>query len=151
MSRISKNNIYEFCNSSINKRISLLKAQMAQIENALTSETKSSAGDKHETGRAMLQLEREKLGKQLWEAEKTEQLLRRIPLSTPSDRVVLGSLVQTDMGFYYIAISVGKVELSEQTVFCISAQTPMAQKLLGMTLGESFWMNEIEQTVLAIF
>ena len=151
MKNPSKKELYASCETFVTEQIDRIRKNIAQIENALTSETKSSAGDKHETGRAMLQLEREKLGKQLWEAEKTAQLLRRIPLSTPSDRAVLGSLVQTDTGFYYIAISAGKVELNGQTVFCISARTPIAQKLLGRTIGGSFWMNEIEQTVLAIF
>ena len=40
---------------------------MKEIKEALFEEIKSSVGDKHETGRAMLQLEREKVGNQFYE------------------------------------------------------------------------------------
>ena len=51
---------------------------MQSNQEALDSESKSSAGDKHETGRAMLQLEMEKAGQQLQEVEKMKLILEKI-------------------------------------------------------------------------
>ncbi|MEO1011932.1 MAG: 3-oxoacyl-ACP synthase [Bacteroidota bacterium] len=150
MSHIAKKELYDFCVVFATDRLARLNAQIAGIGNALAAETKSSAGDKHETGRAMLQLEREKLGKQLLEAERMLLTVQRIPLSTSADRVVPGSLVQTDNQFYYIAISAGKYEVCGQIFFCVSPGTPVAQKLLGRMVGELFIMNKKEQTILTI-
>lgn len=65
-----KKDAYNFCVLFVNERLARIQGQIKELETALTSETKSSAGDKHETGRAMIQLEREKLGQQLAELEK---------------------------------------------------------------------------------
>ncbi|MEM9142022.1 MAG: 3-oxoacyl-ACP synthase [Bacteroidota bacterium] len=124
---------------------------MAQIRDTLKEETKNSAGDKHETGRALLQLEREKLGQQLQEAEKLQRVMERIPISsTPPERVVSGSLVQTDKNHYYVGISAGLCTKDTQAVFCISPRTPIGQQLLGKKVGDYFTMNGQMQTILAI-
>ena len=49
----------------VNQRADTVHQIIRSNQNALNSETKSSAGDKHETGRAMLQLEMEKASQQL--------------------------------------------------------------------------------------
>jgi len=75
-----KQKLFDFCEEFINERIDRIESYIREIEGALASETKSSAGDKHETGRAMIQLEREKLGQQLSEAEKMKSILTRIQI-----------------------------------------------------------------------
>ena len=64
-----KRQLYSQCVDFVEERLSNIQNQIRAIQESLTSETKSSAGDKHETGRAMLQLEREKAGQQLAEVE----------------------------------------------------------------------------------
>lgn len=145
-----KEDLYKFCQEYIDARISRIQGQITEVKSALTSESKSSAGDKHETGRAMLQLEREKLGQQLLEAEKLEQLLRKVPTNTPNNRVVLGSLVKTASATYYIAISAGKFQKDGAVIFCISANTPIAKLLLGKTTGDTIIFNGIEAKILTI-
>jgi hypothetical protein len=70
-----KKELYNQCFSFIENRLLTVKKTMAEIQESLLSETKSSAGDKHETGRAMLQLEREKAGNQLVEIIKIKDNL----------------------------------------------------------------------------
>ena len=72
---IQKEQLYNLCVTFINNRLLAVKTTLEEIQESLLSETKSSAGDKHETGRAMLQLEREKTGQQLSEIQKINQLL----------------------------------------------------------------------------
>ena len=62
--------LYASCIDFIEDRLETIQRTINDIQGSLTSETKSSAGDKHETGRAMLQLEREKSGVQLNEIQK---------------------------------------------------------------------------------
>ena len=68
-----KENLYLQCVDFVENRFQTIQKTIDEIQESLTSETKSSAGDKHETGRAMLQLEREKAGNQLAEIQKTKE------------------------------------------------------------------------------
>jgi len=119
-----------------NKLVSIQKAVL-EIQEALKTETKSSAGDKHETGRAMLQLEREKIGQQLAETQKLKEILAKIDSSKISDRVSLGSIVYTTQNRYFIAVSAGKLQFKDDDFYAISASTPIAQLLLGKTIGDA--------------
>lgn len=136
-----KEKLYSFCSTFIGDRIIRIKNNIVSIQESLCSETKSSAGDKHETGRAMLQLEREKLGRQLAEAESTEQLLSKVRIETKSDKIGLGSLVQTSKANYFLSISAGEFKDAEKSVFCISPSTPIGQLLLGKSAGDEIFFN----------
>lgn len=61
---------------------------------SIHNETKSSAGDKHETGRAMAQLEQEKLGKQLQLIKNLRDAASRISFSEINSQIGFGSLVK---------------------------------------------------------
>lgn len=145
-----KEKAYLFCQSFIEDRIARIHNNIFSIQESLSTETKSSAGDKHETGRAMLQLEREKLGVQLAEAESTKQILFKVNIDAQSDTIRLGSIVKTSNAIYFVAISAGEFTTSKTTVFCISIQTPIAKLLLGKAIGESAIFNGNEITILEI-
>lgn len=120
----------------MNNRLQTIQNTILEIQNSLTSETKSSAGDKHETGRAMLQLEREKTGNQLAEIEKTKQVLSKINIESTSNNIGLGSVVFTTQSNYFIAISAGEKQVKNQKFYAISANTPISQLLLGKSVGD---------------
>ena len=69
-----KETLLSKCHEFIDERHQRIQRTIDEIKVSLQSETKSSAGDKHETGRAMLQLEREKAGQQL---KKIYQYIKR--------------------------------------------------------------------------
>ncbi|GMN09580.1 hypothetical protein MTsPCn9_16230 [Croceitalea sp. MTPC9] len=145
-----KKQVYQFCEQYIFDRFERIKNNIQEVQNSLSSETKSSAGDKHETGRAMLQLEREKLGQQLLEAEKTLELLQKVSVTKTSSSASLGSLVSTTNGTYYIAISAGKFENMGDVIYCISANTPIGKLLMGQSQGDTFVFNGNEHKILEI-
>lgn len=145
-----KEQAYRFCEQYIFGRLQRIKDTIQELQASLGSETKSSAGDKHETGRAMLQLEREKLGQQLLEAEKTLELLKKVNATKPTSVVSLGSLVSTTMGIYYIAISAGKFDNLGAIIYCISAITPIGKVLISKSEGDSFKFNGKEHKILKI-
>jgi len=103
---------------------------------ALSSETKSSAGDKHETGRAMLQLEMEKAGQQLAGINQMKMVLARIHIDFTST-VKLGSLIMTDHANYFLAISAGEISIEGVTYFAISSGSPIGKLLLGKQVGDT--------------
>lgn len=131
-----KQSLYNQCFQFIENRLITVQKTMAEIQESLLSETKSSAGDKHETGRAMLQLEREKAGNQLAEIVKTKMLLSKISTENTSQKIGLGSVIYTTKSNYYIAISAGELTLETDKFYAISANTPIGQLLIGKTVGE---------------
>lgn len=126
-----KQDLYKQCQTFVDARLKAIQKTIEEIQISLTSETKSSAGDKHETGRAMLQLEREKAGQQLAEIQKLNQLLSKIDVSKTSSVIGLGSVVFTTQANYFIAISAGEIKVQNQSFYAISANTPIAKLLLG--------------------
>ena len=137
-----KQQIFDKCSDYVESRFSTVQSSIEEIQESLTSETKSSAGDKHETGRAMLQLEREKAGQQLAEIENVKNALAQINIEKISETVILGSLVYTSQFNYFIAISAGLITVDSETFYAISPQTPMGQLLLGKRAGDSFIFRE---------
>ena len=131
-----KERLYRKCEAFIDKRLLTVQNAINEIQKALQSETKSSAGDKHETGRAMLQLEREKAGLQLAEIQKTKEFLFRIDAKKTSDIVCLGSIVYTSQVNYYLAISAGEIEDDHKKYYAISPSTPIGKILLSKHVGD---------------
>ncbi len=133
--------LYALCEDFINERASRIEQTLANIQESLANETKSSAGDKHETGRAMVQLEREKAGHQLAQIQKLQQVLPKINIETISQVVRSGSLVYTSQANYFIAISAGRLEVNKEVFFAIAPNTPIGQLLLGKQKGDSVVFN----------
>ncbi len=131
-----KQRLYQLCHDFVEERFLNIQNQIKEIQESLTSETKSSAGDKHETGRAMLQLEREKTGHQLAEIEKLKESLFKIDSHSTSDSVGLGSLVYTSRANYFLAISAGLLQVESQSIFAISPNTPIGLLLMGKATGD---------------
>jgi hypothetical protein len=137
-----KQSLYKRCSDFIETRHQTIQNTIADIQKSLLSETKSSAGDKHETGRAMLQLEREKAGNQLAEIQKLKALFYKIDLSKTSQTIGLGSLVITSQSNYFLAISAGEFIIENDIFYAISPNTPMGQLLLGKTIGDDIVFRE---------
>lgn len=132
-----KQALFNTCLEFIESRFQTIQSTIDEIQESLTSETKSSAGDKHETGRAMLQLEREKAGNQLAEINKIKIALSKINTSKTSETLGLGSVIYTTQANYYIAISAGELTFDKQKFYAISPNTPIGQLLMGKTIGDS--------------
>ncbi|WP_142784609.1 3-oxoacyl-ACP synthase [Changchengzhania lutea] len=131
-----KQQLFNQCSKCLDARYQTIQDTINGIQESLTSETKSSAGDKHETGRAMLQLEREKAGNQLAQVQKEKDILAKIDISCTFQTVGFGSVVYTSKANYFIAISAGKMTVENDAFYAISAETPIAKLLKGHTTGD---------------
>lgn len=145
-----KRELYKACQSLLRERMVRVQKNIADIEASLNSETKSTAGDKHETGRAMLHLEREKAGTQLKELEKKRAIINRIQPETVMVKPALGSVVFTSMGNYFIAISGGEIKIKDQTYYAISFNSPIGQLLKGKGEGEAFYFRNTKVRIIKI-
>ncbi len=136
-----KKQLLKSCKNYVDDRLRRIQNLISDIQESLSSETKSTAGDKHETGRAMLQLEREKAGKQLAEIQKLQEIVAKTAITSTSTHISLGNLVLTSHGNYFISISVGQINHENKAYFIIAANTPIGKLLLGKTEGDSFNFN----------
>jgi transcription elongation GreA/GreB family factor len=141
MSDSAKLKLYELCQLYVEQKITSIANSIDEAQNAANSETKSTAGDKHDTARAMMQLEVEQKSKQLAEAEKLKMTLALFSADSKHNTVKLGSFVRTSAATYYISISAGKLELGNETIFAISAASPIARAMMDKKTGESFSFN----------
>ncbi len=136
-----KTELLSRCQKQIENRYSKIKQTIADIEESLLEESKSSSGDKHETGRAMLQIDRENTGKQLNEIEKSVQLLKKIDVNATSDYARLGSLVYTDRFIYFISLSIGTVSLENTDYLCVALNSPVGLLISGKMKNDEFNLN----------
>ena len=142
--------LFNHCKSQLAQTLEILETRKTEILVALESESKSSAGDKHETGRAMIQLEREKLGEQIKKAEQNQVVLTQLKYYKHSGVVRFGSVVQTNNSNYYIAIPVGSCLIQSNTFHCISPQSPIGTLLLGKKVGDQLVFNAIISTITTV-
>lgn len=136
-----KEELYKQCKEYVDKRLQTVENTMLSNQKALASETKSSAGDKHETGRAMLQLEMEKAGQQLASIQEMKAVLAKMDISKESNVASLGTLIETNQGGYFLSISAGKIMLKNATYFAISTSSPIGTLLLGKKNGDELVWN----------
>lgn len=141
MSLVNKVSLYKQCVLFVGQRIANAQAALDSATEAGNSEDKSSAGDKHETGRAMAQIDQENARKQLHEAHELKNALLKINPELHSAKAIAGSIVVTDKNTFYIAVAAGKIEIDGSTVFALSPASPIGQKLLGLSAGEQMEFN----------
>ena len=139
-----KKELLKMCFHFVEEKHNTISKSIASNKKDLFSETKSSAGDKHETGRAMIQLEMEKAGQQLSEVNIMQEVLDKITIEKESEVVCLGSLINTTKGNYFLAISAGKITISANDYFVVSTNSPIGNQLLGKKIGEIIPFNKAE-------
>jgi transcription elongation GreA/GreB family factor len=145
-----KEQLLLYCFDFVFKRKKVIEDAISEIETSLQSETKSSAGDKHETGRAMLQLEREKVGKQLAEINKYEEILSKIDVSKTNETIRLGTVVFTTEANYFMAIGAGEIKIDNQKFYAVSANAPIGKLLVGKMVEDNIVFRDREIKVLSL-
>ena len=131
--------LYEIINTNIKDKINYLESLIEDLR-ASNNDTKSSMGDKYETSREMMQQEITRIQNQLNEVlVQQEQFQKITPIS--NDKIINGSYIETSMGNFCIACSLGEINYNGKKVFVLSNITPLAKVILGKQKGDSFEMN----------
>jgi ATP-dependent helicase YprA (DUF1998 family) len=137
MNKTIKKLLYRHCESSLKCRLIKYKKRSDELYESLNSETKSSAGDKHETGRAMIQLDREKIGQQVKEIEKEFELFSKINSNVVLNSIGLGSLVITQENQYYILYQLKYLNTTIKLTIVFQEKVQLVQPFLKKKLGMS--------------
>lgn len=142
---MNKQEIINIIKAKITDKIQYFENLIAETR-ASNNDTKSSMGDKYETGREMLQQEINNLQRQLNEVLNQQAVLQKIT-SDPSEKVQSGALVKTNKGLFYISASMGEIVFENQKIMTVSAESPLVKVMYGKKTGESFTVNSIYQTI----
>jgi transcription elongation GreA/GreB family factor len=110
------------------------------------SDTKSSAGDKFETGREMMQREMDKWSAQIDNTVISLNKIDRLADLPASTIISEGSLVETDQETYFISIGYGMLG----SVYAISIESPLGVELKGKKVGDRVEMRGRNITIKSI-
>ncbi len=136
-----KDSLIQFIIESLSSKVTDLENSVTSIKESRDSDTKSSAGDKFETSRAMAQMEMENYELQLSKTKKQINEINQISLIATHQKVKLGSLVQCNNGNYFISIAYGKICIENKNYYAISLVSPIGQLLKDKKIGESIHFN----------
>ena len=142
---MNKPEILNIIKQKLSEKIESLEKMIAETR-ASNNETKSSMGDKYETSREMVQQEINNLQIQLNENLKAQNSLKFINVNA-HQIIGLGTLVQTEKGFFYIAVSLGEIIFDGEKIFLISAESPLAKAFLGKKINDAFNLNGLMQKI----
>ncbi|RAR49120.1 hypothetical protein [Flavobacterium lacus] len=142
-----KKKITQHYSNFIQNKIDSLRQMIADLTEDAKNDAKGSAGDKHETALSMMHLEQEKLNQKLKEFLEAKSIFESIDFQKINTKVTVGSLVLANDIYFLISVSLPKVELEGKTIFAISPQAPLAQKLIGRVLGDSIEMNQLNYRI----
>lgn len=133
--------LHNLCRDYIAQREAETKAAIAEAQEAANNETKSTAGDKYETAREMMQQDINMNLARLNELQKLSATLSLIPASQNSTTVQPGSVVFTDNGNYYLSVSAGALHAGGVRFHAISSSSPLGVKLTGRRVGDTIELN----------
>lgn len=145
-----KKQLFEKCVAYVVEKMETAQKAIQTAQDSANTESKSSMGDKYETGRAMAQLEIEKNLVQLNEFQRMKQELERTPWEQTNSSAQKGSLVYTNSGIYFLSVSAGKIVLDNESYFAVSLMSPIAKSLLGLKEGDDSMFNGKAMRVLRI-
>ena len=122
-----------------------LVLKIEDISNAVTSltesrdaDSKSSAGDKHETSRAKIQTEIDQLSKQLNHIQRQKNNLLNMDVNQIHNVADVGSLIKTNKGYFLISIGWGRIKIKNVHYFVISIGSPIGRLLKNKKKGTGF-------------
>ena len=150
---MNKTELIKLINQKLYEKIQTFEKLIAETR-ASSNDTKSSMGDKYETGREMLQQEINNLQVQLNEVLKQQDFLKtsfdKLRMTKKFDKAEKGAIVKTEKGLFFISVSLGEVTFENQKIICISPESPLAKAMNGKQKDEGFSLNNMNQKILII-
>lgn len=146
---MDKSEILRIVTNKLDEKINHLE-KFIEGTRASNNDTKSSMGDKYETGREMLQQEINQLQIQLNDRLKQKQSIQKLRADSCTE-VKSGALVETNWGVFYLATSVGEILFQGKKIQTVSVESPIAKAMWGKGEKEIFTLNNRQQTIQKIW
>lgn len=142
-----KEKLHSICLDLAQEKIDVCDSVLQKINEAKLSDTKSSAGDKFETSREMLQGEEDRIKATLSNALMLIEVLMQIDPTKASSKIEHGALVMGSIQNYYISVGLGKLEIDGIKYWAISMASPIAKQMTGKIEGDVFTFNGKQHTI----
>jgi hypothetical protein len=133
-----KKELYSACTDYVESKIKQITNALNELQQAANQETKSSMGDKYETGRSAIHLEMEKYSGQLNEFTNLKKILFQIGADKCYNSAQPGCVVYTNNANYFIAITAGEFEIDGNKYLTISLASPLGKELYKRKRGDKF-------------
>jgi hypothetical protein len=146
-----KQQVHQYCKQLLEQKLQYQQQVLADLRETGANETKSTAGDKHETALAMVQIEQANMRGQLQQTLQEIAFFDKLQPLAVASIVANGSLVKTNKGYFYISVGLGKAVIDNITIFILSPNSPLGQQLMGTTLHQSCTINNQMHTIEAIW
>ena len=147
---IKKEVVYNKINENIDYRIQKVKQAIHLQKESLKTASESTAGDKHNTSRAMMHIEEEKLNNQLVQLFQLKKLINKVNPNATKPSITLGSLIETNHGWLYISVPLGSIKIDELQIMVVSLVSPIGQILQNKQAGESIQFNGKKWEILTV-
>ena len=138
---IDKRELHQLCVANVQQHIDELEKEIKSIQESKFNETKSTAGDKYETTRAMMQAEEDRLKLRMNVACQNLNRLMQLDLESNTAQAAPGKLIITDQYAYFLSIALGNLMINQHPVYCVSIESPIGKALLGASQGDQIEFN----------
>ena len=145
-----KHNIKSEILNQLEQKIQDTSNAITSLKESRDSDTKSSAGDKHETSRAKIQTEIDQLSKQFNHVQRQKNNLSAININQSHNMVDVGSLVKTDKGYFFISIGWGRIQIQDENYFAISIASPIGKLFKDKKKGDSIQFRNMSYDILSV-
>jgi sortase (surface protein transpeptidase) len=145
-----KATILTYVKNYLDQRMQTSLDAMNAAQESANGESKSSAGDKYETSRAMGHLDRDMHARMYQQTREERKLIERIDGNIDFKKGALGAFISTSMGDFFLSVSIGQVKIDEKPIMIISPQSPIGALLMGKMVADKFNFRGKEAEILAI-
>jgi len=126
MAELNKQFIKQKLAEAINWQLIDLQAELLAVTDEMAKETKSSAGDKFETSREMMNQERGRIEGRIAHLKLQLNTLTNLA-DKPSPTIQNGSLVETNQGIFFFGLAFGKLVVNKKEIMVLSLNSPLGK------------------------
>ena len=146
-----KYKVFDALESHLQAAVMEGESHLSSLHDALSAEAKSTAGDKHETGRAMIHQEMRQVNETLQRSQSAlDELTRLRQVSIAPVRVAAGVLVETTGPWVLVGLPFGKLSLDGGLVLGVSVEAPLAQSWHGAQVGDEVRLGPSTLQIVAL-
>lgn len=144
---LNRHQIFAKCLEKVNTQIKKYNEKIASLKESMDSIDRHN--DYDEEGKLLGEFE--EYSRHLDTAQKMKEKLNTIDRDRYTETIQFGSLIETEKNYYFIATALGKVDLEDgSSVFAVSTEAPIFEKLKGKKAGDTFVLQEEEVKILEV-
>lgn len=127
MMEVNKAELIQYLCDDLENQKELLVLEKESINKEIAKETKSSAGDKFETSREMMNQERGRIENRIAHLNQLLRIANDMSSNEPVAKISFGSLVKTSHGWFLFGLALGKLNYKNNVIFALSLNSPIGK------------------------